>query len=126
MIRELDELLRRMEPRLNDGIYVYASAPAPLPGAVAAVREDEGWCVVMEEHAAQQVGLEGTFRCAWITLTVHSDLAAVGLTAAVANVLAEAGIPANVVAGLHHDHLFVPVDAGERALAALRALIRPH
>ena len=36
--------------------------------------------------------------------------------------LAEIGIAANVVAGLHHDHLFVPADRSAAALAALRSL----
>ena len=62
------------------------------------------------------------FRSAWITLRVHSDLAAVGLTAAFARALADAGIACNVVAGVHHDHLFVPADRAGDALAALRAL----
>ena len=46
----------------------------------------------------------------------------VGLTAAVAVALADAGIACNVVAAVHHDHLFVPVESADAALAALRAL----
>ena len=59
-----------------------------------------------------------------ITLQVYSDLEGVGLTAAVATALAEEGIPCNVVAALHHDHLFVPETQGQRALACLQALSR--
>lgn len=62
------------------------------------------------------------FRAAWITLTVHSDLQAVGLTAAVATSLADAGISCNVVAAAHHDHLFVPVESAGLAIAVLQAL----
>ena len=62
------------------------------------------------------------FRSAWITLAVHSDLAAVGLTAAFARALGDAGVSCNVIAGVHHDHLFVPVDRAADALAALHAL----
>jgi hypothetical protein len=40
----------------------------------------------------------------------------------VSTALAEIGIAANVVAGLHHDHLFVPADRSAAALAALRSL----
>ena len=43
-------------------------------------------------------------------------------TAAVASRITEIGIAANVVAGLHHDHLFVPADRSAAALAALRSL----
>ena len=57
-----------------------------------------------------------------ITLGVHSSLEAVGLTAAVAAALTAAGISANVVAAFHHDHVFVPADRAEDALACLRAL----
>ncbi len=59
---------------------------------------------------------------AWITLTVHSSLEAVGLTAAVANTLASAGIACNVLAGFHHDHLLVPIDRVDDAMAALSRL----
>ena len=68
---------------------------------------------------ARHAGLAPVFEAAWITLDVHSALEAVGLTAEVARVLTDAGIPCNIVAALHHDHLFVPAD---RAAAALRAL----
>ena len=60
--------------------------------------------------------------CAWITLTVHSSLEAVGLTAAVSRALAEENISCNVVAAYYHDHLFVPVGDGERAMEVLLAL----
>ena len=51
-----------------------------------------------------------------------SALDAVGLTAVVAAALADDGIPANVVAGFHHDHVFVPVDRGRAAMLVLAAL----
>ena len=85
-------------------------------------REKEGVTVILPRADADQAGLSyaGTF--AWITLTVHSSLEAVGLTAAFSRALAEVGISCNVVAAFYHDHLFVPVADAERALAALRAL----
>ena len=43
----------------------------------------------------------------WITLRVHSALDAVGMTAAFSVALAVAGLSVNVVAGLHHDQVFV-------------------
>lgn len=57
-----------------------------------------------------------------ITLTVHSSLDAVGLTAAFATELTRHGISANVVAGYYHDHIFVAEKDAERAVAALEAL----
>jgi uncharacterized protein len=57
-----------------------------------------------------------------ITLTIHSSLAAVGLTAAVSKALAAEGVPANIVAAAYHDHIFVPWDHRADALAILRSL----
>ncbi|MDT7624031.1 MAG: uncharacterized protein QOF99_4932, partial [Pseudonocardiales bacterium] len=45
--------------------------------------------------------------------------------AAVSAQLATGGISCNVVAGYHHDHLFVPADRAADALALLTALATP-
>ena len=115
-----------MQPVKNEGVYVFASVPlgvdvAPLE-PVATIREREGLTVVVEEERARRAHLNVLFRAAWITLNVHSDLQAVGLTAAVASALGQANISCNVLAGAFHDHIFVPVDSGERAMATLREL----
>jgi uncharacterized protein len=126
MLRDLDTLLASMQPELQPGVYVFASLPhdAVISGAgiVATFREREGMTVVMEESAARAAGIEPLFRAAWITLTVHSDLNAVGLTAAFAHALGEANISCNVIAAAYHDHIFVPFDDAERAMDALLAL----
>ena len=121
-------LLRTMEAVLNEGVYVYAILP---PGAdvsrlapVVMVQEREGTTLVIEEEAARRNGLAVVFRAAWITLTVHSDLQAVGLTAAFATALGQARISCNVVAGVFHDHIFVPIEAAQAAMAALWTLQR--
>ena len=125
---DLAVLLRTLEPELHDGVYVDASDPAghALGGLtmIAMVREREGVTVVVSEAEAVRAGLPVVFRAAWITLTVHSDLQAIGLTAAFATALGNAGISCNVIAGAFHDHLFVPVDRGADALRVLRALQR--
>jgi len=56
-----------------------------------------------------------------ITLQVHSSLDAVGLTAVVANRLADQGISANVIAGYYHDHIYVAAADGPRVVAILKA-----
>ena len=52
---------------------------------------------------------------------LFSDLEGVGLTAAVSTTLADANISCNVIAATHHDHIFVPEDRCEEAIARLRA-----
>jgi ketosteroid isomerase-like protein len=102
---------------LRPGEYVFVAGD--VPGAVATVVEAEGPSAVVERERADAAGLPYDLVAAWITLTVHSALDAVGLTAEVSARLAEAGIACNVVAGARHDHLFVPADRAQEALAAL-------
>jgi hypothetical protein len=85
------------------------------------IHEAEGLSQVLPLHEAQALGFDTSMPMAQITLTVHSALDGVGLTAAVAVALADAGIPCNMIAGYHHDHLFVPEALADAALAALRA-----
>lgn len=119
-----------MEPVLNPDTYAFVSLPedtrVDAADVVASMREPEGLSVIVERAVAERAGLTPAFLCRWITLTVHSDLQAVGLTAAVARALAEAGISCNVVAGTHHDHLFVPVGRADDAMTALRTLQEGH
>ena len=127
-VSDLDELLRGMRPVLHEGVYAYACLPhasdVQALEAVVTVHEAEGVTVVVDEAKAMAAGMPVLFRAAWITLEVHSDLQAVGLTAAFATALAGAGIGCNVVAGAFHDHLFVPVEQRDAAMAALLALQR--
>ncbi len=126
-VSDLDSLICNMSPQLREGIYVYIQCNGELPSLndsriVASVREPEGLSLIVEDSYATEKGLEPSFECAWITLNVNSDLAAVGLTAVFATTLAKSGISCNVVAGLHHDHIFVPVHQAALALQALQAM----
>jgi hypothetical protein len=121
----LDRLLSTMSPVLNDGAYVFTIVDTGIPAGlspVVTVREKEGLTLVLGKEEADSAGLEYDYVAAWITLEVHSALDAVGLTAAVSSVLKDAGISCNVVAGFTHDHLFVPADKAQQALAALGTL----
>jgi hypothetical protein len=125
-ISNLSVLLSSMEPVLNAGVYAYVCLPygtdlAPIP-TLATMQEQEGITLIVTEAQALQSAWAVLFRCAWITLNVHSDLNAVGLTAAFARALGEAGISCNVVAGAYHDHLFVPVESAAPAMTALKNL----
>ena len=125
-VSNLTTLLRSMEPVLHDGVYAYCTvsheAQIAAVASVVTVREPEGLTLVVSEEQAVAAGLPVLFRAAWITLTVHSDLDAVGLTAAFSSALGQAGISCNVVAGAFHDHLFVPVAQARKTLEVLRAL----
>jgi uncharacterized protein len=123
---KLTALLQQMHPERQPGAYVFCCRPdwngwSPSD-AILFFKEREGYTLIMEKDRADQLQMPYTFVAAWITLTVHSALEAVGLTAAFATALANAGISCNVVAAYYHDHLFVPVQDAEKAMAVLRSL----
>lgn len=124
--RDLGRLLAGMRPRLRPGVWLFCRVAKPSPDDLAAAlgtfREDEGVTLVLAEEEARSRGFRGEFRAAWISLEIHSDFAAIGFLARIANALAAAGLPANTISAVHHDHLFVPYDERERALATLEAL----
>jgi hypothetical protein len=125
--RDLAKLLGGMRPRLNPGCYVFTTVAGGVPPCVSpvvTVAEDEGLTLVLRQEEADAAGLAYDYAAAWITLRVHSALEAVGLTAAVAAVLARSELSCNVVAGFHHDHLFVPHERAEEAVTLLSSLAR--
>jgi hypothetical protein len=122
----LATLLRSMSPQLNAGEYVFCTlrdgqVPAGLE-FIGSFREQEGLTLILERSHAEKAGLSFDYVAAWITLNVHSALEAVGLTAAFATALGQAGISCNVIAGYYHDHLFVGQADADRALQVLRDL----
>jgi hypothetical protein len=114
---DLARLLRALRPVLHAEPYGFTLQPGPVPGAFATVAEEEGLTVVAP--LALVPAEEGFAR---ISLGVHSALSAVGPTAALSAALAAQGVGANVIAGLHHDHIFVPWDRATDAMEALAAL----
>lgn len=126
-VRETGAMIAAMEPDLDPLAYAFVSAAEPgealelMHSAIATFREVEGLSLVVPHDAAQAAGLEGD-PYARITLQVHSALDGVGLTAAVATALAGAGIPCNMVAAFHHDHVFVPLADANAALVILYRL----
>lgn len=123
-IKNLELLLQSMSPELMAGDYVFCTVDGALSDylslePIATFREPEGLTLVLEAEKAQQAGLESSTLFSLITLTVHSSLEAVGLTAAFATKLAEHGISANVIAGYYHDHIFVQKEKAQQALQAL-------
>jgi uncharacterized protein len=123
---DVGRLLAGLDPLLHDGEYVFVTLPdRRTPDGVDPVfsfDEDEGRTLVLPRGQADAAGLEGAFPSAWITLRVHSSLEAVGMMAAIAGALADAGISCNAVSAYYHDHLFVPCDRGREAVDVLRGL----
>jgi len=122
----LQTLLRTISPKLNEGDYVFCTSltldninPKEIIGLF---KEEEGWTIILTKTQADSLGLGYTYIAAWITLTIHSSLEAVGLTAAFATALSNEGISCNVVAAYFHDHIFVAKEDAERALVALQKL----
>ena len=125
---DLQRLLAGLKPRLLPQRLVFVTLGQQTPHVVASLQpvstvvEEEGVSAIISVESAEAHQLSPGPVMRQITLEVYSSLEAVGLTAAIANELASWGISANVVAGYHHDHVFVPEDRAEEALARLRAL----
>jgi hypothetical protein len=115
--RNLGRLIQTLDPRLSPDRYSFVVADRTSfdPQLFALIREEEGVTAISRDDGG-----------AWarISLGVHSDLEAIGLTAALSACLARTGISANVVAGLRHDHIFVPWERRDDAMTALKGLSR--
>lgn len=117
-------MIAQMSPHLDEGHYAFIAikpeiAPLALGAAIGTFREDEGVTAIVPFELVRELGIEAPGEFARITLQVHSALEGVGLTAAVAGELADHGIACNMVAALHHDHVFVPAARAREALALL-------
>ena len=126
--RDLEKLLNSIAPELLNGDYVFCTFPDAQYGdyseldPIAVINEAEGLTMIVPKPKADErnISYESVFR--GITLTIHSSLDAIGLTAAFSNKLTEQGISANVIAGYYHDHIFVQSELAEKAIAALNEL----
>jgi hypothetical protein len=115
-------MISGMTPELKSGAYVFCAAGDRDWAALeplAMFREAEGVSLILERDAAQAAGFSVDGPMALITLNVYSALDGVGLTAAVATALAKVGIACNMVAALNHDHVFVPAERANEAIAIL-------
>ena len=127
-VRETLAMIAGMAPLADPQDYLFLGiadaelAGRALPLALAAFREDEGLSLVIAAGAAATLGLAGGPLWRRITLTVHSALDGVGLTAAVAAALTAERIPCNIIAAFHHDHVMVPAADAMRAVTALRRI----
>ncbi|MDJ0769557.1 MAG: ACT domain-containing protein [Ilumatobacter sp.] len=121
---DLDRMLASLAVERRPGTFTFVTGPWKTLKSVAhaEIREAEGETLVVTIDDARAAGAPVEFEAAWLTLTVHSSLEAVGLTAAVSRALADEGIACNVLAGYHHDHLLVPVESAASAITAIETL----
>ena len=122
----LQTLLQGMKPKLHEGEYVFCVVRDLVSAAslnpLCIFQEEEAVTVILSKSQADKTTLPYSVICAWITLTVHSSLEAVGLTAAVSKALTQVNISCNVVAAYYHDHIFVPVNDAQKAMFVLENL----
>lgn len=124
-VKDLSAMLTGMQPVLSDAPFRFVAqnradgAIASFDHTFAVIREGDGTTFIV--LSADADGHDGP-DFAKITLQVHSALEGVGLTAAVAAALAQSNIACNVVAGFHHDHIFVPWEYRTQAIAILKQL----
>jgi len=122
----LNILLQNMNPILNEGDYVFCTLSSiekiDLTKVIGFFKEKEGITLIITKDYANLMELSYTTIMSWISLEVHSSLEAVGLTAAFSKVLADNNISCNVVAGYHHDHIFVLKQDAQKAIDLLKSI----
>ena len=121
--KNLEVLLKSMKPKLNSGEYVFCTEKGieklNLDDSIMVFKEEESTTIVTKKEYADKLNLKYSFVSSWITLTVHSALDAVGLTAAFSKALTESNISCNVIAGYYQDHIFVDCKDVEKAMDVL-------
>jgi hypothetical protein len=124
--KNLDILLQNMQPSLHEGEYVFCTVEnldnIDIKELACLFREAEGITIIVSKNYADSLRLNYSFIASWITLTIHSSLDAVGLTAAFSEALAKENISANVVAAYYHDHIFVNRADAAKAMLVLQSL----
>ena len=127
---DLSRLLATLQPRLQEGEYVFATLDLQST-AIAACRavavgtflEAEGLTLILPTtYTELPAGTECSAPQRMITLECHSSLEAIGLTYRVSQKLAALDISCNVVAAYFHDHIFVSIEKAEMAVRALQEL----
>lgn len=122
----LQQLLKTMQPILNEGEYVFCFIKTieniDLQQVLFLFKEAEGITLIITKTYADKQEIAYEYVASWITLNVYSSLEATGLTAAFSMALANNNISCNVVAAFNHDHIFVAVKDSSKAIETLRQL----
>jgi len=124
--KNLARLLKNAKPHHNSGDFVFCTVPdlsiIHTDDILLFFKEQEGITIIIRKELADTLHLNYSFVAAWITLTVHSSLEAVGLTAAFSKALADENISCNTVAAFYHDHIFVDKKDATKAMNVLASL----
>ena len=109
--KDLQKLLKNMKPEHNSGDYVFCKIEKVeninLNEIEMLFKEKEAFTLILKKENAKKLNLEYSVVMSWITLSVHSSLEAIGLTAAFSNALSEHEISCNVVAAYYNDNIFI-------------------
>ncbi len=123
--KDLQQLLKSMKPEHISGDYVFCKVDTleniDLNNVEMFFKEKEAITLILKKEIADKLQLDYSVVMAWITLTVHSSLEAVGLTAAFSKALSENEISCNVVAAYYHDHIFVNKKDAQKAIEILNS-----
>ncbi len=125
--RNLGRLLSEMKPVLHGDELVYCCIDAADllqwdEPPIMMFKEEEATTLILRRSVADRMSIKYNSTWSMITLSVHSDLEAVGFLAEVSKHLAMAGISVNVVSAYYHDHLLVPVEKAQSAMDVLQKL----
>ncbi|MFX0124444.1 MAG: ACT domain-containing protein [Candidatus Hodarchaeota archaeon] len=126
-ISSLKTLIRSINPKLVENEFVFCTISEKQfsqskVNPLLMFKEEEGITLIVERKVAEFNSLAYSRIWAWIILSVHSDLSAIGFLAAITKKLAKSGISVNIISAYYHDHLFVPVEQANEAMILLEGL----
>lgn len=123
---DLNTLIASMQPVLHSDEYVFATTTQHVSNGdlspVMVFAEAEGRTLIIKRSRAVANNLKFDFPCRMITLNIHSALDAVGFLARVTTRLAALNMGVNPVSAFYHDHLFVPADRAQEAMAEIEQM----
>lgn len=126
-VKNLKRILKSINPSLDERDFVFISITKNnmknlkfKPLLMFEEKEGVTLIVTKEEAVANKLSYENFWSL--ITLTVHSDLNAVGFLAIITQELAKNNISVNVVSAFYHDHLFVIKEKSREAYNLIKNL----
>ena len=115
-----------LKPKLNKGEYVFVLTDnihgLNEEDILCSFKEDGKYSLILKKEFANKYGMSYDFIAAWISLELYSSLDSVGLTSMFSKALSDNNISCNVIAGYHHDHIFVNYKDKELAFDILNKL----